>query len=155
MENFAQLLQENLSAIQMEPGAVLDCTIIEINRDKNIVVVSTPLKSEGYIRIDEFRDQEGKLDIEVGQSVPLALEMMEDGWGETRLSRSKAKRQEVWGELERAHEAGAIINGYVSGKVKGGFTVDVNGVRAFLPGSLLDVRPVKDTRPYEKSRIRL
>lgn len=148
-ENFSQLLQENLNAIRMEPGAVINCRVMEINRDKGIVIVSTPLKSEGYIRLEEFCDLEGELEVAVGDDVPLALEMIEDGWGETRLSRTKAKRKEVWTKLEQAHEKGACVVGEIFGKVKGGFTVDIDGVRAFLPGSLIDVRPIKDIRPFE------
>ena len=152
-ENFSQLLQENLNAIRMEPGAVIECRVMEINRDKGIVIVSTPLKSEGYIRLEEFCDLEGELEVAVGDFVPLALEMIEDGWGETRLSRTKAKRKEVWTKLEQAFEKGACVKGEIFGKVKGGFTVDIDGVRAFLPGSLIDVRPIKDIRPFENKPL--
>ncbi len=144
-ENFAALLKENLSRIQVRPGAVLNGQVLAINREKGIVVLNTPLKSEGYIRLEEFLDVNGNLEIEVGDSVPVALESIEDGWGETRLSRAKAKRAASWIDLEKAYQSGAAVTGVVHGKVKGGFTVDIHGIRAFLPGSLIDARSGRDT----------
>ena len=143
-ENFAQLLEENLSQIRMQPGSVLEAQVMVINREKGIVILNTPLKSEGYIRIEEFLDADGQLEVEVGDIIPVALEAVEDGWGETRLSRAKAKRAASWIDLEKSYQSGSSVIGVIYGKVKGGFTVDIHGIRAFLPGSLVDVRPTRD-----------
>ena len=143
-ENFAQLLKENLSHLRMYPGAVLEGKVIDINQEKGIVVLDTPLKSEGYVRIEEFLDAEGNINIAIGDVVPVVLEAIEDGWGETRLSRTKAKRAASWIDLEKAYQNSSPVMGVIHGKVKGGFTVDINGIRAFLPGSLVDIRPTRD-----------
>ncbi len=159
-DNFAELLQQSLAGLQMRPGAVLDGRIMAINRDKGIVILDTPLKSEGYIRLEEFLGPNGELEIEVGQVIPVALESVEDGWGETRLSRTKAKRAASWIDLEKSYQSGTPVHGVVHGKVKGGFTVDVNGIRAFLPGSLIDARSSRDSgieegKEYEFKVIKL
>lgn len=152
-ESFAQLLEENLSGMDLVPGAVFDGRVLSINHEKGLVTIDTPFKSEGYVRIEEFMDKEGQLEIAVGDSVPVCLEAIEDGWGETRLSRQKAKRQEAWKVLEEAFQEGRVVRGTIFGKVKGGFTVDVNTIRAFLPGSLVDVRPVRDMGSLEGKEL--
>ncbi len=145
VENFAQLLEENLSKVRMYPGAVLEGRVISVDHGKGVVVIDTPLKSEGYVRLDEFMNPEGVIEVNVGDIVPVVLEAVEDGWGETRLSRAKAKRAASWIDLDKAFQAGTTVMGVIYGKVKGGFTVDINGIRAFLPGSLIDVRPSRDS----------
>src|SRR5690606_35213956 len=117
--------------------------------DHNFVVVNAGLKSESYVPIDEFRNDRGELEVEVGDFVHVAIDALEDGYGETRLSREKAKRIAAWNDLEKALNEGLLVKGVVSGRVKGGLTVMTNSIRAFLPGSLVDMRPVKDTTPYE------
>lgn len=148
-ESFAQLLEENLSKMAMEPGSIFDGLVLKINHEKGLVTIDTPFKSEGYIRLDEFLDKDGQLEIAVGDTVPVALEAIEDGYGETRLSRQKAKRQEAWKVLDKAYQESKVVKGIIYGKVKGGFTVDINSIRAFLPGSLVDVRPVRDMSQLE------
>ena len=142
-ESFADLFEQSLNEIDMTPGAIVIGTVIDI--DTEWVTVHAGLKSEGVIPREQFLDEEGNLLLEVGDEVKVALEAVEDGFGETRLSREKAKRAESWMELEEAYESNAIVTGVINGKVKGGFTVDLNNIRAFLPGSLVDVRPVRDT----------
>ena len=146
-ENFAELFEQSLTEIDMNPGAIVIGTVIEI--DSDWVTVHAGLKSEGVIPRIEFLDEQGNFSIEVGNEVKVALETVEDGTGATRLSREKAKRAESWMELEAAHEKNDIVTGIINGKVKGGFTVDLNNIRAFLPGSLVDVRPVRDTLHLE------
>ncbi len=148
-ESFAQLLEENLANMAMEPGSIFDGLVLKINHEKGLVTIDTPFKSEGYIRLDEFLDKDGQLEIAVGDTVPVALEAIEDGYGETRLSRQKAKRQEAWKVLDKAYQESKVVKGIIYGKVKGGFTVDINSIRAFLPGSLVDVRPVRDMSQLE------
>jgi small subunit ribosomal protein S1 len=148
-ESFAQLLEENLSQFEMVPGTIFDGVVLSINHETGIVTIDTPFKSEGYIRAEEFLDKDGNLEIAVGDSIPVALEAIEDGWGETRLSRQKAKRQEAWKVLDKAFQESKVVKGIIYGKVKGGFTVDINTIRAFLPGSLVDVRPVRDMSALE------
>ncbi len=148
-ESFAQLFEETISKIEMVPGAIFDGVILAINNETGIVTIDTPFKSEGYIRVEEFFDKDGQLEIKVGDSIPVALEAIEDGWGETRLSRQKAKRQEAWKVLDKAYQESKVVKGIIYGKVKGGFTVDINTIRAFLPGSLVDVRPVRDMSALE------
>lgn len=152
-ESFAQLLEENLSKMDLAPGTVFDGVVLSINHEKGLVTIDTPFKSEGYIRLEEFIDKDGNVEIAVGDSVPVALEAIEDGWGETRLSRQKAKRQEAWKVLEKAFQESKIVKGIIFGKVKGGFTVDINTIRAFLPGSLVDVRPVRDMGSLEGKEL--
>lgn len=146
-ENFAELFEQSLTEIDMTPGAIVTGTVIEI--DSDWVTVHAGLKSEGVIPRVEFLDEQGNFELEVGNEVKVALETVEDGFGATRLSREKAKRAESWMELEAAHEKNDIVTGVINGKVKGGFTVDLNNIRAFLPGSLVDVRPVRDTLHLE------
>ncbi len=152
-ESFAQLLEENLSKMDLVPGTVFDGVVLDINHEKGLVTIDTPFKSEGYVRLEEFMDKDGNVEIAVGDSVPVALEAIEDGWGETRLSRQKAKRQEAWKVLEKAFQEGKVVKGIIFGKVKGGFTVDINSIRAFLPGSLVDVRPVRDMGSLEGKEL--
>lgn len=141
-ESFAQLFEESLSVRQMRPGTIVSGQIVAIRND--VVVVNAGLKSEGVIPIEQFRNEKGELEVAVGGIVDVALEAVEDGFGETKLSREKAKRAQYWILLERALEQKQTISGLITGKVKGGFTVDIDEIRAFLPGSLVDVRPVRD-----------
>ena len=146
-ESFAELFEQSLLEIDMTPGAIVTGTVIDI--DSDWVTVHAGLKSEGVIPRNEFLDEQGNFALEIGDEVKVALETVEDGFGETRLSREKAKRAEAWMELEAAYEKNDIVTGVINGKVKGGFTVDLNNIRAFLPGSLVDVRPVRDTLHLE------
>ncbi|MDG1951771.1 MAG: 30S ribosomal protein S1 [Gammaproteobacteria bacterium] len=146
-ENFAELFEESLVEIDMNPGAIVSGTVIDI--DSDWVTVHAGLKSEGVIAKSEFLDEQGAFELEVGSVVKVALETVEDGFGATKLSREKAKRAEMWMELEAAYEKNDVVTGIINGKVKGGFTVDLNNIRAFLPGSLIDVRPLKDTLHLE------
>ncbi len=142
-ESFADLFEQSQMGIaKLKPGSIIIGTIVEVRSD--VVVINAGLKSEGIVPIEQFRDDNGVLDVKVGDEVKVALEFLENGFGETVLSREKAKRSMVWDELEEALTANATITGRISGKVKGGFTVDIKDVRAFLPGSLVDVRPVRD-----------
>ena len=146
-ESFAALFEESLNRKEMRVGEVITAEIVRI--DQNFIVVNAGLKSESFIPIDEFRNDQGEVDVKPGDFASVAIEALEDGYGETRLSRDKAKRLAAWLDLEKALESGETVQGVVSGKVKGGLTVMMNGIRAFLPGSLVDLRPVKDTTPYE------
>jgi small subunit ribosomal protein S1 len=141
-ESFAELFEESLAAQDLKPGSIVTGTIMEIRDDA--VVVNAGLKSEGIVPISQFKNLQGDLEVEVGDAVQVALDTVEDGFGETRLSRDKAKRALVWDKLEGAFDGDETIEGKISGKVKGGFTVDIEDIRAFLPGSLVDVRPVRD-----------
>lgn len=141
-ESFAELFEQSLVSQSLTPGTIITGTVVEIRDD--VVVVNAGLKSEGIVPIYQFRSLNGDLEVAVGDSVEVALEAIEDGYGETRLSREKAKRAMVWDKLENAFQSENTIQGKISGKVKGGFTVDINDIRAFLPGSLVDVRPVRD-----------
>ncbi|MFO1420510.1 MAG: 30S ribosomal protein S1 [Candidatus Competibacteraceae bacterium] len=146
-ESFAELFEQSLADKQMQPGSIVQGTVVEIRPDA--VIVNAGLKSEGLIPLEQFYNEEGVLDVKVGDQVEVALDALEDGFGETRLSRDKAKRARVWSALEKAFEGEEIIKGLISGKVKGGFTVDIGEIRAFLPGSLVDVRPVRDAAYLE------
>jgi small subunit ribosomal protein S1 len=146
-ETFAALFEESLTRKEMRVGEVITAEVTRV--DANHVVVNAGLKSESYIPVEEFRDDRGEITVKPGDFVQVAIDALEDGFGETRLSRDKAKRLAAWLELEQALEKSTLIQGLISGKVKGGLTVMVNGIRAFLPGSLVDMRPVKDTTPYE------
>jgi small subunit ribosomal protein S1 len=146
-ESFAALFEESLSRKEMRIGEVITAEVVRV--DNNFVVVNAGLKSESLIPLDEFRTDRGELEVQPGDFVSVAIESLEDGYGETRLSRDKAKRLAAWLDLEQALEKGSLAQGVISGKVKGGLTVMINGIRAFLPGSLVDIRPVKDTAPYE------
>ncbi|GAA0631176.1 30S ribosomal protein S1 [Halomonas beimenensis] len=150
-ESFAELFEQSLQDINMEPGAIVAATVVDIEGDW--VTVNAGLKSEGQIPAAQFRDDNGELTIAVGDEVHVALEAVEDGFGETRLSREKAKRAEAWKVLEAAFEKEEIVKGVINGKVKGGFTVDIDSIRAFLPGSLVDVRPVRDTTHLENKEL--
>jgi len=146
-ESFAALFEESLTRKEMRIGEVITAEVVRI--DNNFVVVNAGLKSESFIPVEEFKNDNGEIDATPGDFVSVAIEALEDGHGETRLSRDKAKRLSAWMDLEKALETGALVSGMISGKVKGGLTVMANGIRAFLPGSLVDIRPVKDTTPYE------
>jgi small subunit ribosomal protein S1 len=142
-ESFAELFEQSqIALVKLKPGAIVSGIVVEVRSD--VVVINAGLKSEGIVPIEQFRNEQGELEISVGDTVKVALESLENGFGETVLSREKAKRAMVWDELETSMEAGEIVTGRISGKVKGGFTVDIRDVRAFLPGSLVDVRPVRD-----------
>ncbi|MEQ1773866.1 MAG: 30S ribosomal protein S1 [Burkholderiales bacterium] len=150
-ESFAALFEESLSRKEMRIGEVITAEVVRI--DDNFVVVNAGLKSESYIPKEEFISDGGVFDTKIGDFISVAIESLENGFGETRLSRDKAKRLASWLDLEDALEKGRIVQGMVNGKVKGGLTVMVNGIRAFLPGSLVDIRPVKDTTPYENKAM--
>ncbi|MDX1705513.1 30S ribosomal protein S1 [Pseudidiomarina sp.] len=150
-DNFALLFEESLKEVETRPGSIVKGTIVAINRD--VVLVDAGLKSESAIPVDQFRNADGALEIQVGDQVDVALDAVEDGFGETILSREKAKRHEAWLQLEKAYEDQETVIGVISGKVKGGFTVDLGGVRAFLPGSLVDVRPVRETAHLENKDL--
>ncbi len=146
-ESFAELFEQSLVHTQMRPGSIITGKVVDIRPDA--VVVSAGLKSEGVIPIDQFYTDDGVLEVAVGDEIEVALDAVEDGFGETRLSREKAKRARTWTRLEEAFEESETVTGQISGKVKGGFTVDLDTVRAFLPGSLVDIRPVRDTTYLE------
>ena len=150
-ESFAELFEESLKEIEMKPGAIVSGVVVDIDNDW--VTVHAGLKSEGVIPASQFLNEQGEMTITLGDEVQVALDAVEDGFGETRLSREKAKRMEAWKELEKAFEAEDVVKGVISGKVKGGFTVDVATIRAFLPGSLVDVRPVRDTAHLEGKEL--
>ncbi len=150
-ESFAQLLEESQFGTRLRPGAIVTATVVRMTPD--MVIVNAGLKSESAIPMEQFLNERGGVEVAIGDVIDVALEMMEDGTGETRLSREKAKRSESWTRLERALESGEIIKGIITGKVKGGFTVDTNAVRAFLPGSLVDVRPLRDTTHLEGKEL--
>lgn len=150
-ESFAELLEQSLSNTQLQPGTIVTGTVVAITPET--VVVNAGLKSEGVIPRNQFSDTEGGLEVTVGDKVQVALDAVEDGSGATRLSRDKAKRHAAWGFLEKAFEAVDTVKGLINGKVKGGFTVDLGSIRAFLPGSLVDVRPVRDTSYLEGKEL--
>ena len=153
MESFAALFEESLARQEMRSGEVITAEVTSVDNDH--VIVNAGLKSESVIDAAEFRNAQGELEVQVGDFVKVAIEKLEDGFGSTVLSREKAKRMETWLDLEDAMNEGRIIKGFVSGKVKGGLRVSVNGIMAFLPGSLVDVRPVKDTTPFENKECDL
>ena len=150
-ESFAELFEESLKTLDMEPGSIITGIVVDI--DSDWVTVHAGLKSEGVIPREQFLNEQGELTISVGDEVHVALDAVEDGFGETKLSREKAKRAESWKVLEAAFAAEEIVKGVINGKVKGGFTVDGNTIRAFLPGSLVDVRPVRDTAHLEGKEL--
>ncbi|MEQ1673626.1 MAG: 30S ribosomal protein S1, partial [Candidatus Nitrotoga sp.] len=152
-ESFASMFAESLTRKEMRAGELITAQVVRI--DHNVVVVNAGLKSESFIPVEEFFGANGEVDVKPGDFVTVAIESLENGYGETKLSREKAKRLAAWSDLETAMEEGKIVEGYVSGKVKGGLTAMVNGIRAFLPGSLVDIRPVKDTTPYENKTMEL
>ncbi len=152
-ESFADLFEASLEQVNMNPGSIITGTVVGIEND--FVVVNAGLKSDGVIPIEQFKNAKGELEVAVGDEVQVALESLEDGFGETKLSRERAKRAEAWVVLEKAFEAGEIISGRVSGRVRGGLTVTVNGLSAFLPGSLVDSRPLRDTSHLEGQDIEI
>ncbi|MBV1776780.1 30S ribosomal protein S1 [Burkholderiaceae bacterium DAT-1] len=151
MESFAALFEESLTRQEMRAGEVITAEVVAV--EDKFVVINAGLKSESLIDINEFKNDQGVVDVKIGDFVQVAIESLENGFGETKLSRDKAKRLAAWIELEEALEAGEIKSGLISGKVKGGLTVMINGIRAFLPGSLVDIRPIKDTSPFEGKTI--
>ena len=150
-ESFAELFEESLQSVEMEPGAIVTGTVVDI--DDDWVTVHAGLKSEGVIPRSQFLDEKGDFSLEIGSQVKVAMEAVDDGFGETRLSREKARRAEVWMVLEDAFENTKKVPGFLQGKVKGGFTVDMDGIRAFLPGSLVDMRPVRDVAHLEGKEL--
>ncbi len=150
-ESFAELFEESLKTIETRPGSIVRGIVVSI--DKDVVLVDAGLKSESAIPAEQFKNAAGELEIQVGDEVDVALDAVEDGFGETLLSREKAKRHEAWITLEKAYEDAETVTGVINGKVKGGFTVELNGIRAFLPGSLVDVRPVRDTLHLEGKEL--
>ena len=158
MESFAELFEQSQVEQKMRPGAILKGVVVQVSEE--YITVNAGLKSESSIPIDQFKSETGSIDVSIGDEVEVALDTVEDGFGSTRLSREKAKRAQAWTILEEAYEASATVTGIINGKVKGGFTVDLADIRAFLPGSLVDVRPVRDTsylegKPLEFKVIKL
>ena len=150
-ESFAELFEESLKELDMQPGSIVTGTVVDI--DSDWVTVNSGLKSEAVIPRSQFLNEKGELEVAIGDETQVSLEAVEDGFGETKLSREKAKRAESWKELEKAFEAEEMVTGIINGKVKGGFTVDLKNIRAFLPGSLVDVRPVRDTAHLEGKEL--
>ena len=148
-ENFATLLNDSLSTLEMQPGSIVTGVVLDV--DKEWVTVHVGLKSEGVISLDEFRNNDGKVEIKAGDEVQVALEAVEDGYGETRISREKARKIGTWKKLEEALETGEFVEGKVLTRVKGGYSIEVDVVKAFLPGSLVDVRPVKEAPEIENT----
>ncbi len=151
VENFAALFEESLARQEMRAGELITAEVTRV--DYNVVVVNAGLKSESFIPIEEFRNDGGEVEVKPGDFVTVAIESIENGYGETKLSRDKAKRLKAWHDLEQSMEQGSVVQGLVTSKVKGGLTVMINGIRAFLPGSLVDIRPIKDTSPYEGKQL--
>jgi len=150
-ENFAQLFEESLKEIETRPGSIIKGTIVAINKDN--VIVDAGLKSESVIDINQFKNNSGEVEVNVGDEIDVSLKATDDGFGETILSRDDAKRHEAWQVLEKAYEEKETVIGVINGKVKGGFTVEVSDIRAFLPGSLVDVRPIRDTTHLEGKEL--
>ncbi len=150
-ESFAQLFEEFLNETEFQQGSIVKGTVVAI--ENGFVLVDAGLKSESAIPAEQFKNAAGELEVEVGAEVDVALDAVEDGFGETQLSREKAKRHEAWIVLEKAYEEAETVVGIINGKVKGGFTVELNGIRAFLPGSLVDVRPIRDTAHLENKEL--
>ena len=150
-ESFAELFEESLASQKIKPGTILTGNVIEVSPE--VVIVSAGLKSEAVIPASQFRNENGDLEVEVGDDVEVALDAVEDGFGETRLSRERAKRARTWEELDDAFQNSKIVNGVINGRVKGGFTVEIDFVRAFLPGSLVDMRPVRDPSYLEGKQL--
>ena len=146
-ESFAQLFEQSLANQRIRPGMILSGLVVDVGSD--MVVVNVGLKSEAVIPLEQFKNERGEIEVKAGDTVEVALDAMEDGSGETRLSREKAKRARTWTRLEESFNKSEIVTGTITGRVKGGFTVEIDNVRAFLPGSLVDVRPVRDTAYLE------
>src|SRR5579862_5195608 len=151
VETFAELFENSLSQSKMYPGAIVTGKVIGIGND--FVTINVGLKSEGQVPIQQFQDLNGDLEVQLGDDIEVALDAVENGWGETRLSREKAKRAKAWISLSKAFEGNLPVMGVISGKVKGGFTVELDSIRAFLPGSLVDVRPVRDPSGLEGKEL--
>ena len=150
-ESFAALFEESLKRAEMRTGEVITAEVVRV--EHNHVVVNAGLKSEAYVPIEEFKNDQGEIEVQAGDFVSVAIGSVENGYGDTILSRDTAKRLASWLSLEKALESGEFVTGTTSGKVKGGLTVLVNGIRAFLPGSLIDTRPIKDLSPYENKTM--
>ncbi|MDO8892693.1 MAG: 30S ribosomal protein S1 [Sulfurimicrobium sp.] len=150
-ESFAALFEESLQRQEMRSGELITAEVVSV--DSDVVIVNAGLKSESVIDANEFKNDMGEIEVQVGDFVSVCIEAMEDGYGSTKLSREKAKRMAAWNDLDKAMEEGTLVSGVISGSVKGGLTVTVNGIRAFLPGSLVDIRPVKDTTPYQGKQM--
>ena len=150
-ESFAALFEESLQRQEMRSGELITAEVVSV--DSDVVIVNAGLKSESVISADEFKNDLGEIEVQPGDFVSVCIEAMEDGYGSTKLSREKAKRMAAWNDLDKAMEDGTLVSGVISGSVKGGLTVTVNGIRAFLPGSLVDIRPVKDTTPYQGKQM--
>jgi small subunit ribosomal protein S1 len=150
-ESFAALFEESLQRQEMRSGELITAEVVSVDND--VVIVNAGLKSESVIDANEFKNDMGEMEVQVGDFVSVCIEAMEDGYGSTKLSREKAKRMAAWNDLDKAMEEGTLVTGLISGSVKGGLTVTVNGIRAFLPGSLVDIRPVKDTTPYQGKQM--
>ena len=152
-ESFAELFEESMALKEMRQGEVITAEVVSI--DSDFVIVNAGLKSESLIKTDEFLDDKGNIEVNIGDHVKVSIEKLEDGYGSTLLSRARAKEMQAWLDLEDAMEESRIVTGYVSSKVKGGLRVTVNGIMAFLPGSLVDIRPIKDTSPFENKECEL
>ncbi|MEN6586763.1 MAG: 30S ribosomal protein S1 [Sulfuricella sp.] len=150
-ESFAALFEESLQRQEMRSGELITAEVVSVDND--VVIVNAGLKSESVIDANEFKNDMGEIEVKAGDFVSVCIEAMEDGYGSTKLSREKAKRMAAWNDLDKAMEEGTLVSGVISGSVKGGLTVTVNGIRAFLPGSLVDIRPVKDTTPYQGKQM--
>ena len=150
-ESFAELFEQSLASQRIKPGTILTGNVVDISPE--VVIVSAGLKSEAVIPVSQFLNDQGELEIKVGDDVEVALDAVEDGFGETRLSRERAKRARTWEELEDAFQNSKIVTGIINGRVKGGFTVEIEFVRAFLPGSLVDMRPVRDPSYLEGKEL--
>ena len=141
-ESFEELFEQSFASQQIKPGSIIKGTVVAVNDD--VVIISAGLKSEAVIPIEQFQNEKGEAEVSVGDEFDVALDAVENGFGETMLSREKAVRARTWTDLEKAFEKGEVVTGMINGRVKGGFTVEIDTVRAFLPGSLVDVRPVRE-----------
>ena len=150
-ESFAELFEESLKTIDMQSGSIITGVIVDI--DNEWITVHAGLKSEGVIPRAQFLNESGEIEVKIGDTVKVSMDAVDDGFGETRLSREKAKRAESWELLESVYESQEVITGFISGRVKGGFTVEIRDVRAFLPGSLVDVRPLRDNEQLEGKEL--
>ena len=150
-ESFAELFEESLKTMPLQSGGLVTGEVVHV--DNEVVIVNAGLKSEGVIPAAQFKDEKGDVTVKVGDKVEVVVEQFEDGFGETRLSREKANRMKAWADLEKAYESQSIVTGVLTGKVKGGFTVTIDTIRAFLPGSLVDVRPVRDPSYLEGKEL--
>ncbi|MDE2251657.1 MAG: S1 RNA-binding domain-containing protein, partial [Gammaproteobacteria bacterium] len=150
-ESFSEMFEQSLANKNIRPGMILMGLVVDVTPD--VVLINVGLKSEAVVPLEQFKNERGEVEVKAGDQIEVALDAVEDGTGETRLSREKAKRARTWTRLEQAFNEGEIVTGIISGRVKGGFTVDIETVRAFLPGSLVDVRPVRDTAYLENKPL--